>query len=100
MDKQRSKIAPKIYTNSRHVTISPDDPTPNDYRSFENDQQSSGNSLKITISTQKYQPGKQAENVISKNQRQAAKQEYRNEQQPPGINLMNKIESYYALFYC
>ena len=99
MDKQHSKIAPKTYTNSRHVTISSDDSTPHNYPLLDYNQQSSGNSLKITISTQKHQPGNQAENVTSKNQRQAAKQECRNEQQPSGINLMNKINSYNALFY-
>jgi hypothetical protein len=39
--------------NTRHITISSNEPTTNDYRSFEYDQQSSQNTLKITVSNQK-----------------------------------------------
>jgi hypothetical protein len=93
MDKQRSKTAPRTYANSRNITSSSKEPATNDYRLVEYDQQSSNNSLKITISTQESQPGKHTENLTSQNQHHSAKQEHQNEQQPSGINSMNKFGS-------
>ena len=81
MANQRPNTAPMIQTNSRHVTISSDNPTDNNYRSFQHNQQSANNSLKITISTEGNQRNKQAEKGTGQNQRQGVKQEQRNEQQ-------------------
>jgi hypothetical protein len=106
MDKQHSKTASRTYTNSRNITSSSNEPVTNDYRLIEYDQQSSHNSLKITISTQKSQPGKHTDNRTSQNQHQSTKQEHRNEQhgpkeqQPSSINFMNKFGSYNVIFYC
>jgi hypothetical protein len=93
MDKQRSKTAPRIYTNSRNITSSLNEPATNDYRLVEYDQQSSHDSLKITISTQESKPDKHTENRTSQNPHQSAKQEQQNEQQLSGINSTNKFGS-------
>lgn len=93
MDKQHLKETSKIQMNSRYVAVLSNESTTNEQRPFQYDQQQPPrDTLKITVSNQRYQPEKQTGNRTNQNQHQSAKQE-------SGMSSMEGFGSYIVSYF-